>query len=152
MPEESGPAGHALTFRLLNEIGIIAQLSASRFERIMPHGLTIAQFSLLNHMVRLGDGKAPARLARAFQVTKGTMTTTLQRLEAKRLIRIEPDPQDGRAKQVFLTPAGRRAREGAIRALAPDLDRIASGLPAEAAEALLPGLERLRIWLDTNRD
>ncbi len=152
MPDETGPQGSALTFRLLNEIGIIAQLSASRFERIMPHGLTLAQFGLLNHMVRLGDGWPPARLSRAFQVTKGTMTATLQRLEAKGFIRIDPDPEDGRAKRVFLTPSGRRAREGALSALAPDLDRIARSLPAAEAEALLPGLERLRAWLDTHRD
>src|SRR3990167_6573870 len=106
-PTDSG----ALYFSLFNEIGIIAQLSAARFQKVMPHALTMAQFSLLNHCVRLGDGWTPARLAAAFQVTRGTMTNTLQKLEAKGFIRLEPDAEDARAKCVFLTPSGRAARD-----------------------------------------
>ena len=76
------PADHAadLYFSLFLEIGIIAQLSGNRFQRVMPFGLTMAQFSLLTHCIRLGDGWTPARLAAAFQVTRGTMTNTLQKL------------------------------------------------------------------------
>ena len=78
-PEEAVSA----YFQLYNEIGIIDQLASTQFERALPHGLTQAQFSLLNHCVRLGDGETPAQLASAFQVTKGTMTSTLQKLTAK---------------------------------------------------------------------
>ena len=89
-------------FTLFNEIGIISQLSSARLARMLPHGLTVAQFSVLNHLVRLEGDWSPARLAAAFQVTKGTMTSTLQRLVAKGLISLEPDPSDGRAKHVKL--------------------------------------------------
>lgn len=141
----------ALYFQLFNEIGIIAQLSANRFQRVLPQGLTVAQFSLLNHCVRLGDGWTPARLAAAFQVTKGTMTNTLQKLEAKGFIRFDPDPEDARSKRVFLTPAGRAAREAALKALVPELAALPDGFPPALAAEILPALERLRIWLDTNR-
>lgn len=141
----------ALYFRLFNEIGIISQLSANRFQRVLPHGLTVSQFSLLNHMVRLGDGWTPARLAAAFQVTKGTMTNTLQKLAAKRLIRIDPDAVDGRAKRVRLLPAGRAAREAAIKALAPELAALPHELPPALVAEILPALESLRKWLDTHR-
>lgn len=156
MPAKSGqPPAHpetgALYFGLFNEIGIIAQLSASRFQRVMPLGLTMAQFSLLNHCVRLGDGWTPARLAAAFQVTRGTMTNTLQKLEAKRLIRIDPDAEDARSKRVFLTPAGKAARETALKALLPDLAGLPDGFPPELAKDILPALQQLRIWLDTHR-
>ncbi len=141
----------ALYFRLFNEIGIIAQLSASRFERVLPHDLTLAQFTVLNHSVRLGDGWTPARLAAAFQVTKGTMTSTLQKLVAKGFVRIEPDEQDARSKRVFLTAAGRAARNAALKALAPEMADLPNGFsPAQATE-ILPALEQLRIWLDTHR-
>ncbi|MFN4024971.1 MAG: MarR family winged helix-turn-helix transcriptional regulator [Hyphomonas sp.] len=150
-PSAAAPETPALYFRLLNEIGIIAQLSANRFERVLPHGLTVAQFGLLNHCVRLGDGWTPARLAAAFQVTRGTMTSTLQKLEAKGFVRIEQDTQDARSKRVFLTAAGRAAREASLSALGPDLARIARALSPADAAALLPALETLRIWLDTNR-
>lgn len=36
-------------FRMFTEIGIINQLATTLFERTMPHDLTVAQFSLLNH-------------------------------------------------------------------------------------------------------
>ncbi|MEQ9315924.1 MAG: MarR family transcriptional regulator, partial [Henriciella sp.] len=97
----------ATLFRLFNEIGIISQLGSTAFERVLPHGLTQAQFTLLNHCVRLGDNKTPAYLAAAFQVTRGTLTSTLQRLEQKGFIRLAPDDQDGRSKRVLLTDAGR---------------------------------------------
>ncbi|MFN7163757.1 MAG: MarR family winged helix-turn-helix transcriptional regulator [Hyphomonas sp.] len=141
----------ALYFSLFLEIGIIAQLSGNRFQRALPFGLTMAQFSLLNHCVRLGDGWTPARLAAAFQVTKGTMTNTLQKLEAKGFIRVEPDPDDARSKRVFLTAPGRAAQEAALRALVPEIAQLPAGFPPALAAEILPALERLRIWLDTNR-
>lgn len=141
----------AVYFQLFNEIGIIAQLSGNRFQRVLPLGLTVAQFSLLNHCVRLGDGWTPARLAAAFQVTKGTMTNTLQKLEAKGFIRVDPDADDARSKRVFLTPTGRSARDAGLKALAPDLAELPAGFPPALAAEILPALEQLRIWLDANR-
>ncbi|MEQ1783915.1 MAG: helix-turn-helix domain-containing protein, partial [Hyphomonadaceae bacterium] len=89
-----------LYFRLFTEIGIINQLSSNRLERELPDGMSLAQFGVLNHFVRLGGQWAPTRLARAFQVTKGAMTNTLQRLEAQGLVKVVPDPKDARAKLV----------------------------------------------------
>jgi DNA-binding MarR family transcriptional regulator len=87
-----------LAFRVLNEIGIIDQLGTTLFERAMPHGLTVPQFVVLNHFVRLGGDKTPMALAEALQVTKATMTSTLQRLEQKGFIAVTPDPHDGRGR------------------------------------------------------
>jgi DNA-binding MarR family transcriptional regulator len=152
-PAKTAPATDpgALYFQLFNEIGIIAQLSGNRFQRVLPHELTMAQFTLLNHCVRLGDGWTPMRLAAAFQVTKGTMTNTLQKLEAKGFIRVDPDPDDARSKRVFLTPAGKQARDASLKALVPEIAQLPAGFPPDLAAEILPSLERLRIWLDTNR-
>ena len=70
-------------FRLFNEIGIISQLSGTILARVLPHGLSMAQFGVLNNFVRLGGERTPAGLAEAFQVTRGAMTNTLTRLEAQ---------------------------------------------------------------------
>ena len=77
-------------FRFFNEIGIINQLSTNRAERAMPHGLTMSQFSLLNHFVRGRPPASPLQLANAFQVTKGAMTNTIKQLEGKGFIDINP--------------------------------------------------------------
>ena len=73
----------------------------------------MAGFGVLNHFARLKASRARARrkLARAFQVTKGAMTYTLQQLEALKYVKIEADPDDARAKIVRVTKAGARARD-----------------------------------------
>ena len=138
-------------FALLNEIGIIEQLARNRFERLQADGLRLPHFAVLNHLVRLGDGRGPAQIARAFQLTKPAMTNTLQRLQARGLVRIEADADDGRAKRVFLTPEGRARRDAAVVAAAADLAPLAAGLGMVPA-ALLPGLQALRAGLDRARD
>lgn len=145
------PSDEARLFTLFNEIGIINQLSSTAFERVLPHGLTQAQFTVLNHCVRLGDNKTPARLASAFQITRGTLTSTLQRLEAKGFIEVVPDAKDGRSKRVLLTPSGRAACAASIAAAAPILTRARAALSREEVEQLLPALTKLRAWLDDNR-
>lgn len=138
-------------FAVLNEIGICAQLSANAFERVMPEGMTLAQFVVLNHFVRLGGTKRPGDLARAFQVTKSTMASTLARLEAKGLVRRRADGEDARAARIEITPAGAKMRGRCVAALGPMLDALRARLGGDSFAALLPGLRRLRADLDGNR-
>lgn len=139
-------------FALLNEIGIIEHLSRNRLERVLPDGLRASHFVVLNHLVRLGDGRSPARIARAVQVERPAMTNTLQRLEARGLVRLAPDPRDGRGKLVFLTEAGRAAREAAVAAATDAITPVAAGIDPAEVEAALPLLRRLRAALDRARD
>lgn len=138
-------------FRLFNEIGIIAQLSGNKLERVLPEGMSLAQFSVLNHFCRLGGAWSPTRLAAAFQVTKGAMTNTLQRLEAQGFVTIRADEEDTRAKIVEITDAGRSAREAAIRATGPIIMELAGLIPLADVKAALPFLEFVRKTLDENR-
>ena len=141
----------ALYFRMFTEIGIINQLSSNRLERALPEGISQAQFGVLNHFVRLGGQWAPTRLARAFQVTKGAMTHTLQRLEDQGLIKIAPDPADARAKLVEITGAGRRKRDACVRATRPMMEDLFETLRQEDVRTALPFLEALRKTLDERR-
>ena len=79
------------------------------------------------------------------------MTNTLQRLEARGLVRIEADAGDGRAKQVFLTDAGRARRNEAVASAAAELEPVAAQMGTRP-EALLPGLRALRTGLDRARN
>lgn len=144
------PTG-SVQFQILNEIGIIAQLSQTIFERVMPPGMTLSQFTVLNHFARLGGTRSPAELASAFQVTRATMTSTLQRLEGKGLVSVTPDPADGRGKRVALTEAGLAMRERCLAALVPELARIERRANGGEADVLLEGLVRLRKHLDSAR-
>ena len=141
-----------LFFGFFNEIAIIAQLSGSLFERRLPDGFLVSHFAVLNHLVRLGDGKTPVDLARAFQVPKTTMTHTLSGLEKAGLIAFAPNPKDGRSKQVRLTEAGRAFRDKAVAALGPDLRRLGKAIPLARLMEALPLLEEVRRYLDAERE
>lgn len=142
-----------LVFRLFNEIGIINQLATTAFERALPKGMTQAQFSILNHFIRLGHHeRSPAQLASAFQVTRPTMTSTLARMERAGLVAIRPDPQDGRGKLVSVTEKGRTMRETCIAAGALFVPVVNSLMTKAELEATLEPLTRLRVVLDEMRN
>jgi DNA-binding MarR family transcriptional regulator len=136
----------------MNEVGIIEQLARNRFDSIQADGLLLSHFVLLNHLVRVGDGTTPARIASALQLARGAITNTMQRLEDRGLIRIVPDAEDGRVKRVFLTRAGRARREKAVRDATAALAPLLADLPAGSIEALIPGLREIRRRLDRARD
>jgi DNA-binding MarR family transcriptional regulator len=141
-----------LVFQVLNEIGIIAQLAGRQFETVMPLGLSLAQFTALNHLVRVGDGRSLVRMANALQVTKASMGEVVRKLADKNLVTVTPDPEDGRGKRVYLTQAGRAAREAAIVALTPDLQKMQASFGEDFFTEILPQLADLRRWLDAARD
>ncbi len=138
-------------FEFFNEIGIINQLSSTRFERVLPDGLTLSQFSVLNNFARLGGTRTPAQLANAFQVTKGAMTNTLKKLAARGCIELQPDPADGRSKIVAVTPAGLKLRETAIKAALDELSDIGAQVDTKWVAQVLPKLREVRSALDEAR-
>ncbi|WP_340161356.1 MarR family transcriptional regulator [uncultured Hoeflea sp.] len=138
-------------FGFFNEIGIIAQLSGMALEKAMPEGMTMAQFSVLNHLCRVGDGWPPQRIARAMQVTKGAMTGTLKHLEGKGLVVIVPDESDGRAKRVTISPEGRAMRDACIGAVAPLMQDMMQEFPEDEIGKTVPVLAAVRAWLDARR-
>jgi DNA-binding MarR family transcriptional regulator len=133
-------------------VGIINQLATALFEARLPPGFLVSQFAVLNHLIRVQDGRTPLDLSRAFQVPKTTMTHTLALLERHGLIRLAPNPDDGRSKCVWITDQGRAFRDTAIAALEPDLARLAAAFPAERISAIMPTLTALRIYLDAQRN
>ena len=142
-----------IAFELFNEIGIIDQLARSMFAKALPSGMTIAQFTVLNHFVRLQlDERSPAALANAFQITRATMTSTLGRLERAGLITIRSDPADGRAKRVSLTEAGRAMREACLKSIMPLVPNVETAVPVSDMTAILPLLKKMRIALDALRN
>ncbi|MEO1190503.1 MAG: MarR family transcriptional regulator [Pseudomonadota bacterium] len=118
----------------------------------MPDGLKLPHFIVLNHLVRLGDGARPVDLARAFQVTKGTITHTLGRLLTPGFIRLEDDAMDRRVKRVYLTEAGRQQHERCIAALVPAFQPMKQALDPADFAAALPFLQALRGYLDQARE
>ena len=152
MPDQSPTSDLARFFAFFNEVGILNQLSIAMFEARLPAGFTVSQFAVLNHLIRVKDGRTPLDLARAFQVPKTTMTHSLAVLERHALVRIAPNPDDGRSKCVWITDAGRNFRDTAVTALAPDIAEIAAHFPAQDLQQAMPTLTALRRLMDARRD
>ena len=142
----------ALYFAFFNEVAIISQLSGRLLESKLPDGFLVSHFGVLNHLVKLGDGRTPLAIAKAFQVPKATMTHTLAGLADQGLVRLVPNPEDGRSKRVMLTDKGRRYRDQAIARLKPDFERMAQHIDARAIAAALPLLAEMRSYLDEARE
>lgn len=142
----------ALFFALFNEIAIISQLSGRMLEARLPKGFLVSHFAVLNHLARLGDGRTPLAIARAFQVPKATMTHTLAGLAGAGLVHFAANPADGRSKCVMLTGEGRRFREDAIARLEPDVAQLSRHFKPETIASVLPLLSELRAYLDKARE
>lgn len=138
-------------FEFFNEIGIINQLSTTQFRNVLPDGIHPSHFGVLNHMVRLGDGKTPAQLASAFQVTRATMTHTLSLLEKRGLIRLTANERDARSKLVYLTDEGRAFRNAAIGAVEAMVGNVFDAQMLDHLAGALPHLRAIRQRLDENR-
>lgn len=141
-----------LYFAFFNEIGIIAQLSRAMFEARLPDGVTVPHFSVLNHLVRVSDGRTPLELARAFQVPKASMTNTLAGLESRGLVEMRAHEKDGRSKQIWLTAQGRTFRDQAIASLRRTIGPLLEQVPVSDIADMLPRLTRVRMVLDRMRD
>ena len=146
MSEE--PPHDPTVIALFSEIVMVETLARSRLARVLPKGMELSHFMVLNHFARLGGEKTPAQLARVFHVTKGAMTNTVGRLDAAGYVHVRPDWEDGRRKRVSISPAGRTARDRAVEAIVPIFDDVIRGLGADRIRAALPVLRRLRELLD----
>ena len=154
------PPRDPVVIALFSEIVMVETLARTRLTRMLPRGMELSHFMVLNHFARLGGEKTPAQLARVFHVTRGAMTNTVGRLDAAGYIHVRPDWEDGRRKWVSISPAGLAARNRAVDAIAPVFDDVverprhradaqrAAGA-ARAARAARPGLmdtPRRRRW------
>ncbi|HEX4196407.1 MAG TPA: MarR family transcriptional regulator [Caulobacteraceae bacterium] len=133
------------------EIAAIGQLARNRLERALPDGLSQAQFNLLVRLASHGGEENPVSLAQAFQLTKGAMTNTLQRLEAQGFVAIKADADDGRRKRVSITPAGLAAHARGLAAARSAREGLRARFTDTDFETALPFLSALRQWLDENR-
>lgn len=153
MDEKSLPNDETVQFfAFFREIGIIAQLSRALFEARLPEGITLAHYTVLNHLNNVSDGRTPLELARAFQVPKNTMTHTLMGLERHGFIDVRPHPKDRRSKQLWLTDAGRHFNQHAVSLLSTDVGRLSNLIDIDMINDLTPQLAAIRKILDCDRD
>jgi len=148
-PSPSGIDSDPDLFKILTEVDMIAHMAKNEFERLLPDGMTQAQFGILNRITRLKTQETVSELAAAFQVTQPTMTSTLKRLSNKNYITFKLDKRDRRIKRVAVTKAGSKSREQVILKLAPLLAAQGEAIGALNFERLLADLARIRVQFES---
>ncbi|MBL3703507.1 MarR family transcriptional regulator [Sulfitobacter sp. BDSS02] len=139
---------NALAVTLFSEILAADQLMRNRLSKVLPKGMEISHFSVLNQLVFVGGERSPAQLAQTFHVTRGAMTNTLSKLEWAGYVHIRPDWDDARRKMVAISPAGRQARDHAVASIAPLINEVVGDMGADKVRTVLPVLRELRARLE----
>jgi DNA-binding MarR family transcriptional regulator len=132
---------------VFNEIGIIEHLIRSSVVAHLPPGLTYSHFELLGHFHRVGDGQTPAELARGMMMSKGAITSILQRMEALGLVAVLADAGDRRKKRVRLTRAGRDCYGQVLKDMKWKMEALREGFTESEFRQALPFLRSLRTFL-----
>ena len=137
----------SLSVGLFSEVLALDQLLRSRISKVLPKGMELSHFIVLNHLAHVGGERTPAQLAKAFNLTRGAMTNTLAKLEWAGYVHIRPDWDDARRKQVLISPAGRSARDLAFAEIAPILAGVTGAAGEDKLRSTLSVLRELRTRL-----
>ncbi len=136
-----------LAVSLFSEILAVDQLARASVARVLPKGMELSHFSVLNHLAHAGVERSPAQLAKTFHLTRGAMTNTLHKLEWAGWVHVRPDWDDARRKMVAISPSGLAARDAALAAIAPVIADVVGKVGQDKARAVLPVLREMRLKL-----
>ena len=117
------------------------------------YGLTHAEWEVLGKL-RLSDNhtSSPGELAEEVEVSSGTMTSRLDRLEGAGLVVRKPDPGDRRGVFVELTPAGKDAYDAAVNVQARKEAFFASALTKNEQQELNRLLRKLMLAFEASEN
>jgi DNA-binding MarR family transcriptional regulator len=108
-------------------------------------GITLPRFDLMAQLERHPEGLRMGELSKRMMVTGGNVTGIADQLEREELVARVPDPQDGRAFMLKLTPRGRTVfadMAAAHAAWMADLFRDVPAMDKAAMIALLDTMKR----------
>ena len=104
-------------------------------------GITTALFSVLNFLV-VREAAIQQEIGAAIGIDPSTMVALIDELERAGLAKRRPHPRDRRAREVVITPKGRRTVERG-RALAREVeDAVLQGLASEERRRLMELLRK----------
>ncbi|MDW4498033.1 MarR family winged helix-turn-helix transcriptional regulator [Sulfitobacter sp. D35] len=135
---------NTLAIALFSEVLAADQMVRNRLGRVLPKGMEISHFSVLNNLAWHDGERTPAQLAETFHVTRGAMSNTLSKLEWAGYVHVRPDWDDARRKLVSISPAGRRARDEALGSITPMINQAVEEMGEDRVRAALPILREMR--------
>lgn len=104
--------------------------------------VTLRQTVLLGAVAEI-EGASQTELVRATGVDRSTLAEMVSRMERKGLLSRRKDRQDGRAKRVWLTEAGRARLDQALPAMRAVDDALVALLPRTRQQSFQSALESI---------
>lgn len=145
----AAPDGHVALRVWLRLLACSTQLQAEIGGRLRAaHGITLARFDLMAQLARFPQGLRMVELSRRLLMTGANVTLLTDQLEGEKLVRRRPDPDDGRAYLVRLTPKGRRQFDTMAAQHESWVRTRLAGLDATEQHQLLALLTRLKDSLE----
>ena len=108
-----------------------------------PHGLSGAQYNVLNVVALNPDGLSQRELSEHLVVDRSNITGLVDRMEKAGWLRRRDDAQDRRVYRVVLTPAGRRLWEKVTPEYLSAVQQVTAGIPVAKLRDTLATLQRL---------
>jgi DNA-binding MarR family transcriptional regulator len=115
-------------------------------------GITLPRFDLMAQLERHPDGLRMGELSRRMMVTGGNVTGIADQLEREQLVLREPDPQDGRAFVIKLTPLGRTAFAGMAAVHEGWVADLFRDIPAADKATMIALLDSMKQHLNAQTD
>jgi MarR family transcriptional regulator, lower aerobic nicotinate degradation pathway regulator len=128
------------------QVGFLLRVAMQRHTAIfmsrMIEDLTQTQFAALAKLLAVGPC-SQNQLARLIYLDAATTKGVVDRLEARRLVVVRPDPHDGRRREIALTKAGRMVAAKATHVARQITRETMAPLTGAEANAVLRLLKKL---------
>lgn len=107
--------------------------------------LGLSDFAVLEALLHKGP-QPVNQIGRRVLLTSGSITTAVDRLEGRKLVRRSVDPEDSRARIVELTAAGRRLITAAFQKHKCDIEKTMAILNPSERATLVRLLKKVGMW------
>ncbi len=139
------------TVLLLTWLDVLSRrVHAAHLQEVRREGLAYSESRLLYYLLLEGPPyhQSPTKLNANLELTSGGITKTVDRLEARGLVKRLPDADDGRSIKVGLTQVGVEAAKRIGRAFAERYRELAGPLGSEQTKRTVQVLQALLDALD----
>lgn len=135
---------HEMVLNIVRTAALLGTHGAALFRE---HGLTEAQFNVLFALKYKQRPWTQSDLGKRLVVTRASITSVLDKLEEKGLVKRSAVPNNRRIYHVELTKRGRGLVEQVEPVYRGSIHRALSGLSEEACQTVIAALEHIRARL-----
>lgn len=125
---------------------LLSQLGAANarwfHDTLVPVGLEPRQFAILR-FIAMDEGQSQQALGDMLQIPPSRMVALIDELEERGLMERRPNPNDRRARALFVTPKGRKTLQAAMEKARAHEAELCSPLDPGERDQLIDVLSRL---------